>query len=571
MPKRVRRALAAFGAGALMVSSAWAGAALMPVPGDDAVERARDTASPLLPKTGESKQAPATGDGAQRPAAVRDASSLPAGQVLAGAAKTSIRPRPGDYGGTWETDPAKCATLSPDVFQSVMDDPVQTGDHLASTGSPWPENPNCIYMGGFGLGPMNPVSSWDEDLGLWVRAVALRDRGGDDLVLVVLDGEGWFWDYNAKCDDCGTKQLTEQLAADEALGLEAEDIVVAATHSHAAPDFIGGWGFVPNWYMKQVADTIKSTVGDAVGAMRPAAIEFGERNARSFNHERRDTYRSAEEQQLAWFRAYVPAQTKKARARSRKSKPKIPAKTIATIGAFAAHPTTLGTNDGEAHPDWPGMFEKSLEERFGGIGLHFMTGLGNVSASDLDTRADDLAGLVAGIGDGNRVEQPDIRTTRTTWSHPVTNVPLSALGVPGFFDRQFVQSPSSVQTGEDPDKFQCTSAAPVSAEVAASAARIGDELAVTAAPGEIFSNLSNTLKEQSRAAVTLPLGQANDALGYMPQSFELNPAGQQGLGFAGELQGYAFVNYEDAYAIDRCFGDKALETSIDLLNGLAGG
>jgi hypothetical protein len=76
------------------------------------------------------------------------------------------------------------------------------------------------------------------------------------------------------------------------------------------------------------------------------------------------------------------------------------------------------------------------------------------------------------------------------------------------------------------------------------------------------------MKEQSGAEVTLPLGQANDALGYMPQSFELNQAGQQGLGFAGELQGYMFVNYEDSYAIDKCFGDMALETSIGMLNQL---
>ena len=29
-----------------------------------------------------------------------------------------------------------------------------------------------------------------------------------------------------------------------------------------------------------------------------------------------------------------------------------------------------------------------------------------------------------------------------------------------------------------------------------------------------------------------------------------------------------FVNYEDSYAIDRCFGDMALETSIGLLKQL---
>jgi hypothetical protein len=34
----------------------------------------------------------------------------------------------------------------PEGFQAAMSDPVATGDHLASAGSPWPENPNCIYM-----------------------------------------------------------------------------------------------------------------------------------------------------------------------------------------------------------------------------------------------------------------------------------------------------------------------------------------------------------------------------------------------------------------------------------------
>ena len=62
----------------------------------------------------------------------------------------------------------------------------------------------------------------------------------------------------------------------------------------------------------------------------------------------------------------------------------------------------------------------------------------------------------------------------------------------------------------------------------------------------------------------MPLAQANDALGYIPQSFELNPVGQQGLGFV--AGGYLIVNYEDSYAIDRCFGDMALETTLDLLN-----
>jgi hypothetical protein len=52
----------------------------------------------------------------------------------------------------------------------------------------------------------------------------------------------------------------------------------------------------------------------------------------------------------------------------------------------------------------------------------------------------------------------------------------------------------------------------------------------------------------------------------MPQSFELSPVGQQGLGFV--AGGVLIVNYEDSYSIDRCVGDKVLETSIELLNSL---
>ncbi|MEX2196790.1 MAG: hypothetical protein WD844_16025 [Thermoleophilaceae bacterium] len=563
----MRKAAIGLLSGAVMVSTAWAGAALVPLPGGGGEREAAPRDAAAGQARGEREGGGAATSTRAADVAVADPSTLEPGQVLAGAAKTSISPRPEEYGGTWERSHEACATLSAEGFQALLSDPAQTGDHLASTGSPWPENPNCIYMGGFGLGPMNPVTSWNEELGLWVRAIALRDRQGDDLVVAVIDGEGWFWDYNRKCDDCGIKQLTAALAADEQLGLEAEDIVIAATHAHSAPDFIGGWGFVPDWYMEQVSETITSTVRDAVASMQPAVLEVGEEMARPFNRERRDTYRSAEEQQLAWLRAYVPGPGNS------------PDETIATVGAYAAHPTTFGTNDGEAHPDWPGLFEATLEERFGGVGMHLMTGLGNMSAAGLDhagdddhpTGADDLAGLIPEHGAGQPVEEPDIRTTRTTWKQPATNVPLTALGLPGFFDREFTNEPATVQTGEDPEKLQCTSASPVSVEVAASAARIGDEFALTASPGEIFSNFSNTVKEQAPGAVTMPLGQAGDALGYMPQSFEMSPVGQQGLGFVGELQGYLFVNYEDAYAIDRCFGDMALETSIELLGELAGG
>jgi len=112
--------------GAVMVSGAWAGASLTPVSSDDspaAAEKAAVVAASVSKPTATPASAPQPA-AAAAPAAPPDPTSLNAGQVLAGAAKTSILPRPQDYDGTWERSEAKCATLSENAFTSLMDDPV---------------------------------------------------------------------------------------------------------------------------------------------------------------------------------------------------------------------------------------------------------------------------------------------------------------------------------------------------------------------------------------------------------------------------------------------------------------
>jgi hypothetical protein len=333
--------------------------------------------------------------------------------------------------------------------------------------------------------------------------------------------------------------------------------VLAATHSHASPDFIGGWGFVPDWYMAQVTEAIRATATKAVLSMEPATLETGEQEARAYNSERRDTYRSAEEQQISWLRA-VAAQD----GRSRKGdEPRV----ILTLGAYAAHPTSVGNNDGVAHPDWVGLFEKRLEDRFGGIGLHFMTGLGNLSNAGGTVIGTKLADLIPPVGSGRPVDDTRVHVAQTLSRSALTNVPLDALGTPGFFDRKFDAMPVAVSTGEN-ETAPCVSGSPQSVELPSTAARIGDDVVLTAAPGEVFANWTNTVKEKNVGRIAFPLAQANDALGYMPQSFEINPVGQQGLGFA--AGGYVFVNYEDSYAIDRCTGDLMLEETLKLLDAV---
>ena len=566
----VRSTLIAGMTGALMVSAAWAGIGITPVP------------APTLPAEVAGVTDAETGTTATEgtaPAGVSLA-SLSGGQILVGAAKTSMNPRPDDMktkgfpNAYWETDPAKCKKLAPETIQKLLTETQTEIDHLAAAGSPWPENPSCIYQGGFSIGPMNPVKAFDQTLGLWVRSVAFSD-GTQTLVKTVIDAEGWLWDYQNKCTDCGAKQIAAALAADPDLaarGVKPASHILHATHSHAAPDFIGGWGFVPDWYMAQITETIKATAKQAVMSMEAATLETGELEARGFNNERRDTYRSAEEGQISWLRAVAvesaapapaPADTTSDKGKKPSPSPSPTAeaspRVIATVGTYAAHPTAVGTNGGVAHPDWPGMFEKRVEERFGGIGLHFMSGLGNLSNSGGVTIGTKLADLLPAVGGGRAVDATTVKVTQTLVRSALTNVPLTALGTPGLFDRKFDASPVVINTGKNADA-PCNSASPQSVELPVTAASIGNDLVFTAAPGEVFANYTNTVKEKNIGRITFPMAQSNDSLGYMPQSFEINRAGQQGLGLV--AGGYLFVNYEDGYAIDACVGDLILEATI---------
>jgi hypothetical protein len=166
-----------------------------------------------------------------------------------------------------------------------------------------------------------------------------------------------------------------------------------------------------------------------------------------------------------------------------------------------------------------------------------------------------------------------VRVARHNWVQPVTNVPLGALGVGGFFDRKFNQVPAAISEGKGPENRKCKSASPVSVETSVSAAKIGS-LWITGAPGESFSNLSNTIEERNTSGVTLALALVNDGLGYIIQSFETDYAGREALGFVGTVDTklpagkVGVAEYEDAYSIDHCFGDATLEKTLNLLSGL---
>lgn len=594
-PRRVAKTLlTSFIVGVLSIGMAWAGIGLVPMNAKtDAAAGKRG--SRFVGVEAASESAATAAQTTYTPA------DLQPGQILAGAAKVNLYPRPEDYqgqfpGARWEQDQSKCEM--PSEYNASQEGLM----HVPDTRVKWPENPDCLYMGGYGLGPMNSISTFDPVYGLWARSVAMQDKDGQALVMTLIDATYWEAKYDSLCpgEPCGFLDLAQQLS--DETGLPPESFIFFSTHSHTAMDFIGGWGAVPDWYMQQATDSLKAAALQALGNMEPAVLEAGESIVRARNGERRDYYRSAEDDTMSWFRLIdadsatpelcptptpVPAPSPTATTPDKPGKPKpkptpaptpsptpsptvpctpaSPGKAIATVGAYAAHPVTEDEGGGEADADFPAVFAKRVEDRFGGTGMFLQTGLGNISPrGNKEEMGNGLANVIPGLGAGTQITNTDLKVGRRAWVQPATNAPLTSLGRAGFFDRSFNSTPAQLSVGKSgtPNK-QCRTASPISVETTVSAAKIGS-LWITGGPGELFSNITNTIEERNPNGITLALGLANDGLGYIIQSFETDNVGRQGTGFVGD----PIAEYEDAYSIDHCFGDASLEYTIQLLDSL---
>ena len=585
MPRALKFALSSLLIGAMSVGLAYAGAIL--VPGSNA-PTASSGAGGWLAKADNSSDQAEEGVVAASGVALEP---LKENQVYAGAHKVNIAPRAAAYGGEWNT--TDCDSSSPLGSPPPKSDPTDFRVR-------WLENSNCIYAGGYDIGPANAITNFDEEFGLWARATAISD-GEDTVVLMILDGAYYFAKYGQMCNDdtdhasvydgegpgantytqdCGFRDLQNSMAAKYGytadtrgeLGIEPASFLLASSHAHASPDFVGAWGGVPRWYMQQVEDAIREAVYGAIDSMEPAFIEAGEVLYRGGNNNRRGHYHAAEEATEAWMR-FV--------AENASGTPAPPGKrTVATIGTYAAHPVD-SVDEGRGYADLAGVFAARAEERFGGIGLFFQTGFGNISSRGSRRGvAEQLVNFIPDVGHGPQVTGSlDVKSVMRTFDQPATNVVLSAGGASGVFDRPFEARPSAISIGkgslspeedvrkgmENPEDFQdmraphkrCNSASALTVNSSVSVAKIGS-LLITGGPGELFSNYTNTIKEQYRGGIAFPLSLVNDGLGYIMQSIETDHVGRQAVGFVnGPLS-----EYEDAYSIDGCFGDHALEQTL---------
>ncbi|HEX7167024.1 MAG TPA: hypothetical protein VF230_08595 [Acidimicrobiales bacterium] len=597
MKRPVRLAIAGIAAGAIVAGGTLAGAILAPPSTDVTVPPIGGSAPVTLP-TGASGDSGVTASseaipdgavelsGAAIVAAANSSVTAPSatladGHFLVGAARASLAPAPEFFGGEqWQK--SGCTQYGIDGYENLnQDHVVPSPDDVRG----WPAaSPDCIYLGGFGIGPTRPALSVGQG-GVWVRSIAISN-GKDLFTYSIADTVGWFARYDSSlCSDCGILDVRESLAT--SLGVPAGNVIVGSTHTHAGADTYGGWGGVPSWYRKQLRDATIASVKQAVANVKEATLHVGEAPLRDRNNQRRMNYTSNADTGASWVQARgLPTTTCSGKTKTQTCTTATPV--VATWSTFAAHPTIVG--DPILHADWPGAAARRFESTFGGVGLMFEGGLGNVSISTVGSGNDEARAESTGIAIADAIAQDiasagitvvgsTMKAAVETFEHPaMTNPGLTTLGTVGLFDREF--TPGTPGAGL-PGTYKSTpgengratnrdcSATGATVRTVAGAHRIGN-VVIAFGPGELFSNLTEVVKEEvDWTAQTIVLGQTNDALGYIIQSFEYDTAANVPSHYGpetvpGEIKdaapaGVAGAEYEEVFSIDRCMGDHVLE------------
>lgn len=210
-----------------------------------------------------------------------------------------------------------------------------------------------IRMAGFGA-RTKPSEGVRQDL--YVKALALQDRGGRTSVIVTADTIGF------------TRAMSEEIW--KRSGLPRERLVLSASHTHSAPvaGQLGRPGYMLNEheaaavrrYRAFLLDSVVKVIAAAMRDLRPAALTFGQGFAGFAVNRRRVRLRSLP----GPVDHDVPVLVVRAPDGQLR----------AVLAGYACHATAL--SDYQISGDWPGFFREEFERAHPGAEAMFVAGCG---------------------------------------------------------------------------------------------------------------------------------------------------------------------------------------------------
>jgi hypothetical protein len=303
----------------------------------------------------------------------------------AGAAVESFTP---PAAGTLANDPADCLTAADSGFTGIryfaFEEPYvdlrQDGHY--DLGDPYID---CNHdgrwdgdtLGGGGNSPRFYDHVADS---VGARAIVIAN-GGKTIAMEVVDNEGLFNVY--------AEQIRAKVAAD---GYHLDDIQISSTHDESAPDTLGLGGVneltsgVNSYFASYLVQQSARAIEQAYRSMRPARIRYAQAQEPANLRQCWSSYPFIDNQLMPVLQAVGTN-----------------GKTIATIAAVSQHTESLGFNSGSAldpgtpytldqenlwvTADWPYWFRRSLEQRYGGVGIEMAGSVGSSEIPEVWSKA----------------------------------------------------------------------------------------------------------------------------------------------------------------------------------------
>ncbi|MEA2131741.1 MAG: hypothetical protein QOJ85_4632, partial [Solirubrobacteraceae bacterium] len=212
-----------------------------------------------------------------------------------------------------------------------------------------------VYAGGFGASP--PIDSQHDPIE--VRAFYVSN-GRHAVAIATVDAQAYFSAYQEGADYGITS--VRDIAAQEMSGggapaMSANDIIVQATHSHAAATLEGIWGPVPLPYLKLVHDQAVKALIEARRNARTAHLQIGSFDAPwldNIDTNQTDSYPGwAQDGQVSVLRAVSPS-----------------GGSIASFVSVPAHGDIVdGADEKTLSADYFGFVRAALDQRLGGVNV----------------------------------------------------------------------------------------------------------------------------------------------------------------------------------------------------------
>ena len=393
-----------------------------------------------------------------------------------------------------------------------------------------PDKP--MYLGGYGSGYMVTGGVHDP---LQVRAFFVG-HGKHAVTFVSVDAQGWFAAYQAPNAGDGADDARREAAAalaDRGYDVTAANVVVSATHDHAAPTIMGIWGHTEPAYLHQVKQAAVQAVLQAQANAHEAELWSATGTIHGLLSQTQGTDQMAgfavdDSLPVLWARDPGTGATRAVYA-------DVP------VHADEYDPTDAGNNQFSA--DYPGYVRNRLAETLGGTAVVGMGTLGRQegigSSSDYSEVAEQgrfvTNAVMRALSHAHRITDTTLAAAKQDFSTKAENQGLLAamscnhpggpLGCPGplseppsnngtgTWDWRAVGGIFTVNRSLNAPYFTPDPAIGTSATVA----RIGDQVYATS-PGEAFPEVTDAIKRGFATSGGVRdvhiIDHAGDQLGY---------------------------------------------------------